>query len=98
MFEPGSKLSKIKTLSGLKITLFFLFFFRHYDVIVVELGTKPGFPRANPGDYTNKDIALEVDGLYVAGRVTDDSKFGEVFVIGGGKEKHRRKRRSLTSR
>ena len=56
---------------------------RHYDVIVAELGTSGEFPRADPSTYTNSEIASNVDGLYVAGRVHGHNAAGKTFIVGG---------------
>ena len=83
----------------LSSTFSYILLYRHYDVIVTELGKDPTFPRKNPGDYSNQDIILGMDGLYVAGRIKDKSQFGKEFQIGGGKPgKDNRKRRALASK
>ena len=56
---------------------------RHYDVIVSELGASGEFPRAEPSTYTNNEIASNVDGLYVAGRVFGHNVAGKTFIVGG---------------
>ena len=67
------------------------FSFSYYDVIVSELGKNSRLPRTDPRFYTTYDIARNVDGLYVAGRIREPKMFGKTFVIGATKMSRRRR-------